>query len=175
MDIDEALKDIPAPDPSNRKKFCHLQIHPETVKMYAEGGSRNKLFEMIYNVCGALPPVRNIGFHEQDHRFPDNHGGVKHACALFKGIKRPFQDDGRDGEIYVYIVKPKFFYAYIAHMVCIAQREKVPEGAVFAVYVNFDDPNYTDGVILSWEWIPADEENCCLPEDHAERYDKRVW
>ncbi|ADP97772.1 hypothetical protein [Marinobacter adhaerens] len=175
MDYEKALKDIPAPAPGNRKALCYLQIHPDTVATYANAGKRTKLFEMLYNVCGIVPPVPNIGFHEQEHVFPDHHGGVKHACSLFQGINRPYKDNGRDGEIFVYIVKPKFFYEYIAHMVCVAQRQEVPEDALFAIYVNFEDPDYNDGVILGWEWIPADTQDCYLPEDHEERYEKRVW
>lgn len=175
MDYEKALKDIPAPAPGDPKQFCYLQIHPETVATYAKAGKHTKVFEMVYNVCGLVPPVLNIGFHEQEHVFPDHHGGIRHACALFQGIKRPFVDNGRDGEIFVYTVRPKFFYEYIPHMVCVAQRLEVPQEVLFAVYVKFEDLDYTYRVIFGWEWIPADTQDCCLPEDYIERYEKRVW
>jgi hypothetical protein len=175
MDYELALSKIAAPSPQNPKKFCDLRIHEGAVESVAASGRRTKIFEMFYNVCGILPPVNNIGFHESGSTFPDHWGGLKHSIALFKGIKRPFMDDGLDCEIFVYVLKPRYVYEFIPDMVCAAKRNDAPEDAVFAVYAKFDNEYYTNGAILSWEWIPADNANSELPEGHADRYEERVW
>lgn len=175
MDENQALKEIAAPNPTDPKEICYLRIHQGAAESVAASGRKTKIFEMFYNVCGVRPPVNNIGFHEKDQSFPDYWGGLKQARALFKGIKRPFVDDGLDGEIYVYVLSPRFVYEYMPHMVCAAKRNEAPDDAVFAVYVKFDNHGYTDGAILSWEWMPADTENPELPEGHENRYEERVW
>lgn len=173
MDYEKALTDIPAPTPHNRQALCKLNIHPDTVKMHAEHRHLTKVFEMVYNICGVLPPVNNIGYHERSHSFPDHWGGVKHAFALFQGIKRPFQDDGLDGQVFVYVIKPRFYYEFSGSMVCVAKRKETPKGIVLAVYVKFRDSSYNEGTILSWDWVPADSNG--LPDGHDKRYDKRLW
>lgn len=173
MDYEDVLTDIPAPAPYRLKELCTLNVHPETVKIHANQRHLTKLFEMIYNICGALPPVNNIGAHEKDHDFPDHWGGMKHAHALFKGIKRPFQDDGLDNHVFIYVIKPHYYYEYVVSMVCPAKRKKTPDGIVLAVYVKFTDSDYTEGVILSWDWVRADDND--LPKGHQQRYDERLW
>ncbi|MBT11368.1 MAG: hypothetical protein CMI02_04955 [Oceanospirillaceae bacterium] len=173
MDYHDLLTDIPAPAPYQRKTLCTLNIDQGTVAIFAGHRRTAKLFEMIYNIAGALPPVNNIGAHESDDIFPDNWGGIKHAHAVFKGIKRPFKDEGLDGHVFVYVIKPRYYYKYEVNMVCPAKRMETPKAVVLAVYVKFSDPSYTDGTILSWDWVRADEED--LPKGHTERYEERLW
>lgn len=73
-------------------------------------------------MAGILPPVNNIGFHERAHNDPAGEAdNIGHAYALFRGLKRPMDSD--DGaKIYIYVVRPRYAYQFIAHMVCVAKR-----------------------------------------------------
>lgn len=170
MDLD--IKGTSGPSPDDRRALVQFRVDEITLRSLAEIRSYNKVFEYFYNVCGKLPPVNNIGCHEDDQAFPDHWGGIKHAHALFKGINRPYVDGDLHEEIYIYIVAPKFVYKYVVDMACVARREDAPENAVFAIYVRFDEGV---GVIISWEWVFSDPRDGSLPDNFDDRYGSRVW
>lgn len=175
MDYEALLDPVLAPAPFNPKELVSLRIDRQLVAGIAGAGKRTKIFEMFYNICGVVPPVPGVGYHERESQFPDHFGGLKHARSLFRGIKRPFKADGLDGQIYTYIVRPRFVYEYLPHMVCVAKRYEAPNDTVLAVYVSFDDEKCEKGAILSWEWVPVDKRDPNLPENYANRYDERIW
>lgn len=102
-------------------------------------------------------------------------GGMRNTHAIFKGLKRPMNDDGLDKDVYVYILKPMYTYRYKPGMVCVAKRFPAPQNAVFAVYVMFQDDDYNKGEIFYWDWVLADSHNPTLPRGYNERYDQRIW
>lgn len=156
--------------------IIRLNIEQERVRQLASLGRKSALFELLYNVCGIVPPVNNIGYHEQNEApFQDNWGGMRHAHVVFQGIKRPMNGQDFDKNVYVYIAKPKYVYRFEPHMVCVAKRHDAPAGAVFACYVLFDDEQHTSGKVVNWEWLEVDQQDPMLPADYSERYDKRVW
>ena len=172
-----SFKELPpplAPHPKRHGELILLSIGGERVRETASLGRYNSLFELDYNICGVPPDVNNIGYHEREDNFPDSWGGLKHCHVIFKGIKRPFQEKGLDGSVYVYVASPRYVYKYEPHMVCVAKRIKAPLNAVFATYVKFDH-NLDNGEVISWEWVVADKEQPQYPENYANRYDEKVW
>lgn len=163
-----------APSPDGSARMIELTVDAERVRQLAGLRRKTPLYELTYNVMGQLPPVNNIGYHEQDI-FPDHWGGVRRAHTIFKGLRRPMNDHDLDGNVYVYVMSPPYTYRYIAHMACTAKRYDAPVNTVFAVYVIFDDNNFDKGFIVNWEWIGADPDNPKLPRDHTERYEQQVW
>lgn len=153
-----------------------LDIDRERVQKLAAVGRRSALFELLYNVCGIVPPVNNIGYHERhEPPFQDGWGGLKHTHAIFKGLRRPMNGDGVDRNVYIFVVSPKYTYRYEAHMVCTAKRHAAPKSSVFVGYVVFDDDILEKGKVVNWEWVLADSRNPSLPENFDTRYDEKVW
>lgn len=153
-----------------------LDIAEGRVKQLANLGRKSALFELVYNVCGIVPPVNNIGYYEKDGTpFPDCWGGMKHAHVVFQGIRRPMNEQGFDKNVYIYVAQPKYVYRFEPSMVCVAKRHIAPAGAVFACYVLFDSEELSSGRVINWEWLDADQGDPSKPADWAERYDNEVW
>jgi len=175
----EQITEISVSSP-DQTKLSSLRIDTGIVKTRSRIGATHALFQLFYNICGVLPPVNCIGYHEKERdddcvAFPDVSKGIQDTYVIFQGLKRPFIKKHGDTEVYIYISKPKFVYKYIPHMACRAKRVEAPENALFAVYVQFDDPSYTEGEIINWEWVIADSGNPLLPEDFKDRYDELRW
>src|SRR5690606_24907196 len=103
------------------------------IKRIASSRLNTKIFEFSYNICGMPPPVNNIGYHERETGAEDREAdlGLVNASAIFRGINRPFIDDGFDSNVYVFVCKPRFTYKYVPHMVCAAKRIEAPSNCVF--------------------------------------------
>lgn len=175
-DVESLLEEFSVKAPSPVEiGLISLTIDHERVKELAQSGRNNDIFAMVYNVCGMLPPVNNVGYHERHIPFSDNWGGLRHTHAIFKGLKRPFHDDNHDSEIYMYIVAPRFVYKYIPDMACVACRVDAPENAVFVAYVKFSNELFTSGSIINWEWVVSDNASPNKPKDFLKRYEQQVW
>ena len=171
---------VSAPSPKDRSQSISLRIDRELVWKYADIGAKTQLFQLIYNVCGIEPPVNNIGYHEEQDgqgtiSFPDVSKGVGSSSALFRGLRRPCFGQGRDKDVFIYIVNPTYVYEYIPHMVCVAKRELAPKNSVFAVYVVFEDEQYTNGTVVQFELVRADAHKLHLPKNFVNRYDEQIW
>lgn len=156
--------------------FREVAISANNERMRQLAGTRRpvQLFEAYYNVCGLVPNVNNIGYHEQDIRFQDNWGGIRRAHVIFKGIKRPCKNSGNDEDIFVYVTKPKFRYRYEPGMVCVAKRVEAPDNVLFVALVSFP-PGQDVGEVLNWEWVETDPDGSQKPIGYADRYDQEVW
>jgi hypothetical protein len=145
----------------------------ERMRQLAGSGRVNQIFEAYYNLCGRVPPVNNIGYHESTP-FPDNWGGIRRAHLIFRGLKRPCKNPGVDSEFYTYVTKPRFRYKYTPGMVCTAKRVDVPDGLLFVAVVSYQDDKDL-GEILNWEWVEVSERNPDCPTCYDSRYDEEVW
>lgn len=172
MDYEKLPATVQAPHPHDRSRWIELRPSRTYVQVVAKQRRINDIYALFYNVMGVLPPVNNVGKHENFES--DDWGGLRAAVSLFRGVRRPFNGDGMDRDVYVYIVRPRYVYEYLVDMVCVARRAQAPQGAVFAVYVKFDDA-ITDGTIIGAEWVEASLDDPALPADFSRRYDKKVW
>lgn len=118
--------------------------------------------------------------------------GLVGAHALYRGLRRPLIEYGRDSDFYAYTMNPPRSYIYP-----IQDRNKglgpvaveKPKDSVFVTYVDFaqetldrhmadmqlNDDSDVRGVIPWWEWVPASGEEPFLPEDYGTRYGEEVW
>lgn len=165
---------ISAPSPQGNGEFVSLSVASGRVQELARLGRHNDIFGLVYNLFGILPPVNNIGYHERDKIFADHWGGLRHAHAIFQGLRRPFHDENHDTEVYIYVVAPKYVYEYAPDMVCVARRIVAPSASVFVAYVKFDR-ELESGVVINWEWVVSDAKNLGKPRNFNDRYDKLVW
>lgn len=172
--MDDFTFETVSPSPDGGNRMITLTVDAERVRQLAASRRTTALFELAYNVLGKVPPVNNIGYHEQS-AFPDHWGGMRHTHAIFRGLKRPMNDHDLDGAVYVYVLSPRFTYRYIADMACTAKRFEAPENTVFAVYVIFEDNNFDRGSIVNWEWVGSDPDDSRYPRDYRDRYEQRVW
>jgi hypothetical protein len=165
---------VQAPSPSG--DLISLGVSVERVRQLAALGRRSDIFAFFYNLCGLDIPVNNFGYHEKDDgNFPDNWGGLKHSHAIYRGIKRPYKEAERDGDVYIYVVQHRYVYQYISNMVCVAKRAPAPARALFVAYVVFEGQPFDKGVVQNWEWVVADPENPKYPKDFNNRYEEKVW
>ncbi|WP_444891990.1 hypothetical protein ACJJIE_13255 [Microbulbifer sp. TRSA001] len=172
--------EISAPSPNNKDQQISLRIDRELVQNYADIGAKTELYQLFYNVCGLIPPVNNIGYHEELNTqgtliFPDASKGLESSSALFRGLRRPCFGQEGEKDVFIYIVNPTYVYEYVPHMVCMAKRELAPENAVLAVYVVFDDDQLIKGKVVQFELVRADQNRPHLPKDYINRYDKQIW
>lgn len=168
---------IYAPSPAGSGQLIGMSIASSRVIELASVGRVSDLYGLIYNLCGTLPQVNNLGYHERHENIPfaDNWGGLKHAHTIFKGLKRPFHEANHDSVVYIYVVSPRYTYKYIADMVCCARRLPPPNNSVFVAYVIFEDESFKNGSIINWEWVKSDPANSKMPKDFSNRYDTMVW
>jgi hypothetical protein len=100
-----------------------------------------------------------------------------HAC--FRGICRGIAEDDNGEHAVAYILKPRFFYRRVANLVCLAQKETVPDGLVFAVFARLDEPwdggKPTVGVVTHGGFVEADAADPLLPVDYESRFVERLW
>lgn len=165
---------VQAPSPSG--DLISLDVSAERVRQLASLGRTNDIFAFFYNLCGRDIPVNNFGYHEKDEsQFPDRWGGLKHTHAIYRGIKRPYKEAEKDGNVYIYVVQHRYVYQYTPHMVCVAKRVPAPDRAVFVAYVVFEDQPFGKGAVQNWEWVVADPENPKCPKDVNNRYEEKVW
>lgn len=151
-------------------------VKPDNERMRHLAKTRRpiQIFEAYYNLCGLLPEVNNIGYHEQADPFPDNWGGIRRAHLIYKGLKRPCKTHGQDSEFYIYVTKPRFRYEFQGGMVCVAKRVEAPANFLFVAIVSFAKDKEL-GEILNWEWVEECEDNPGYPIEFETRYDKEVW
>ncbi len=168
---------IYAPSPAANAELIGLVVAEERIAELATVGRITDLFGLLYNLCGIVPDVNNIGYHERDENIPfaDNWGGLKHAHVIFKGLKRPFHEADHDSVVYIYVVSPRYTYKYVPDMVCCARRLLPPQNAVFVAYVIFSNDNFVSGRVINWEWVKADPLKPNMPNDFSNRYDNMVW
>jgi len=172
--MDDFTSETDAPSPDGSGEIIKLKVDDERVRQLARLRRKTALFELVYNVLGQVPPVNNIGHHENSS-FPDHWGGMRHAHAIFKGLKRPMNDHDLDGNVYIYVLSPRFTYRHIPDMVCPAKRFDAPANAVFVVYVVFAGKEFERGLIVNWEWVDASPDQPLYPLDYTDRYEQSVW
>jgi hypothetical protein len=148
-----------------------LVADSSTIRRLEDGGLNAKIGEY----CGLIHGAVEEGFD------------LMRAHALFRGLKRPCTDVGRDTEIFVYVLDP-------SHTFVFPRRAKYSGGgptisrkpldSVFVVYadlkpmeVDFKSrgPTPVGGMILFWEWVLADPSAPNLPKDYLNRYGTQVW
>ncbi|MEM9100183.1 MAG: hypothetical protein AAGC79_16835 [Pseudomonadota bacterium] len=153
-----------------------LSVSSSWISQNAVHRRRQPLLDFWSLVKGEVPPVNNIGFHE-DGIFPDLLG-LNDAHTVFRGLERPLDDDDSAERIYIFLMQPTVHYGLITDMACIAKLRKAPANAIFACYVErYDEetPTGESGIVLSWEWVKADQKDQSLPEDWQERYREQSW
>ena len=170
-----ASEGIAAPSPIDPSQRVSLRVDPTVMKKLSELRATTQILQFFYNICGCLPPVNNIGFHERDCvvEFPDHSKGIQDTLAVFQGLKRPCNDDGEDKLVFVYVTKPNYYYKFLPDMTCCAKRHSAPPKTVFAIYVKFDDESLTAGEIIQWEIVVADSAEPNYPQEFSERYDAK--
>lgn len=175
MDYAGTFLPVNAPSPDSSGGFVELLVNRSRIQDIAETGRNNDIFALFYNVCGVVPPVNNIGYHE-NNSFKDDWGGLRHSHVIFRGLKRPFHEQNHDSNVYIYVTCPRFVYRFVTdNMVCPAKRVDSPPNSVFVSYVVFKEDSFKVGEIKSWEWIVADKNNSRFPADYSSRYEEKVW
>lgn len=163
--------------PFNRDRLAEFRVCQSDVVKAAENRRREPAYEFWSILAGQLPPVpgadRLVEYGDQDlSKLMD-----AHAC--FQGVKRPCADDGDGSQIVAFILKPSSFFAFDPRPpVPRMNKKKVDKDLVFVAYARLDEPCGAAphmGVLISWEFVEADDNDQSLPHDYANRFVNRLW
>jgi len=142
-----------------------------TVRRLEDGGLNAKIGEYCGLIHGAV--AQGIG--------------LINAHALFRGLKRPCISEGRDCEIYAYVLSAPHTFIYPRNAKysgvgpVVSQK---PTASVFVAYVDIKPIEAdlksaglvnVDGSVLYWEWVLSDPQEPSLPQNFSERYNTRIW
>ena len=150
-----------------------------------EDGKRNA---GIGEYCGLIHG--NCDECRESEIVPGGTKGLLAATAVFRGIRRPRIDAGRDETVYVYVTSPPRTYEYTRKFEAVSSAPK-PVNSVFVAYVELrtgltiSDQQITPlndalaagirGTVNYWEWVLASSEEKSLPNDYQKRYSERMW
>jgi len=161
-------KGIKIPDPRNADNQLTVTVDKSYILPKIANSLHNDLFDFVYTILGKQPMVNLIGYHEEGLEEDFSFDGLPSFELSFGGIERPCKRNGEDSNIIILILKPKYRYKYIPHMVCVAKIEDVPEDVGMAVYIRETLQN--NAKIIKWEWIECGDDG--KPLDHENRYNQ---
>jgi len=87
---------------------------------------------------------------------------LQHPTAIFEGLRKDEDEDRRTPGWYCYCSKPLCSYDENG------EEQPAYPNQVFLVFVN------RDKVAYNWRWARADKADDRLPENHKERFDRKV-
>ncbi len=123
-----------AKSPFDKGATCRLRLSREDAMKAAIAHRRQPIWELWSIVLGEPPPVPNV--RTWGLNVPPEEGLITlveaHAC--FRGIRRALAEDDNGDNVAAYILKPRFFYEYRAHLVSTAAKLTVPAGLLYVVY-----------------------------------------
>lgn len=171
--------------PFSRDDSFSYRISQRDLVRSIEQGLRQPVFAAWAGICGQLPPVpgiARISGQLEDRPLLS----IYNAHACFRGLMRPFGDDKRGFDRFVFITRPKFTVSYQPSMTCVATLERLPQDVLFAIYCRLDFPcsvgnsrkldlRPTSGLITHWQFVEADPTNADLPVAFRDRYRMRMW
>jgi len=163
------------------------------IKLYASPSTLRQIFtDRLEAKAGEYFGLVHGNWNEyvgDDELVDGGTSGLLGATSLFRGIRRPRLDDGRDEQIYVYVLNPKWSYTYKRDESGLRRTEK-PYNSVFVAYVELrndgaaleeaeklsqDVKSQIRGVVQFWEWVLAADDDKTLPDSFNARYDERMW
>lgn len=157
---------IKARHPSDSTREIRAEAGSDLISQFASLRRTTKLYEYCFLIAGFRPPVNNIGYHEKMSGHSYSWPGMCSTHAVFKGLNRPFKEEGGDEDVFAYILNPEYTYEYTPSMVCVAKLVASPLNCVFVVYVKLIDDDSAE--ILNWEWVACADD--MKPIDHETRY-----
>lgn len=167
--------------PTNRNQPCEFSLPMVDAEKAALAARRQLLMELWSVVLGQPPPVPNVSTWGPNKPADKGLSCLEDAHACFQGINRPLAEDDSGEKVLVYIIKPRFFYVFTPHMVCVARKADVPPDLVFAVYVRAENPDALEadkigGMITHWHFVEASgDSRFLLPVNHTARYRVQRW
>lgn len=171
---------VVARSPFDKGAICRFRLSREDAMKSASVNRLQPIWELWSVVIGEPPPVPNV--RSWGVNVPAEEGLITlveaHAC--FRGICRALAEDDNGNNVVAYILKPRFFYKRVTNMVCLAEKQVIPEGLLFAAYARLDVPwddgeSSTVGVVTHGGFVEADAADPLLPVDHAARFIERLW
>ena len=151
------------------------------IRGYIDSGLSAKVGEYLGLIHGNIWPSEN------------NEGttGLLDPVVIFKDIKRPMRSFNSNEDVYIFVTNPGINYTYPIEDKFSGEgpsRGEVPQNSVFLVYVEYNQEivekacresgnsitGEVDGVIHSWEWTFAADDDPSLPASHNTRFSSKV-
>jgi len=173
------LPAVSAPSPLDPKQSVDLEISSSTIQKFAKVGRKTPIFEAWAHLVGEMPPINNA-MYLPSQRPAARLGILKNAHACFKGVRRPYGDQDRGSEIYVYVISTSHTIRWVSAMDCVADLVDAPGGKLLTVQVCHSSslqPSVESvwATITKWEFVDACAEQPRFPDAHKERYDELLW
>ena len=160
--------------PEDPDRLCEVRVSRGDLFKAADARRRQPAYQFWSVIAGKAPPVPHH-VENADHDLVS----LLDAHACFQGICRPVGEDDGGDQFVVYVLKPKFFFAYgFTAPLVFTTREPVPHDLVFLAFVRLDEPSDTGtvrGVLTHWDFVEADERNEMMPADFDTRFRKLLW
>jgi len=177
-----------APAPEDRTRAVKLFADPNLMAQLRGDHRATAYHQYFGHILG------KTSFVDQDgsRRTIADVGILEQSIALFRGLLRPFNENGDDKEGHIFVSNPKHDYAYNADRTSESGRPLQvvpPHDSIFATFVRFGEEivaphrqeiksfggNDVGGIIVGWEWTFCAPSERSLPNDFATRYDERIW
>jgi hypothetical protein len=170
---------VVALSPTDKTRTCRFRLSRQDATRAAQDHRLQRIWEFWSAVIGEPPPVPNVKTWGANHPAEEGLTQLVEAHACFQGIKRPMAEDSTGEQVVIYVLKPRFFYEHAINLVCAAAKRATPSDLVYVAHARLDVPydpeNSTIGVVTHGGFVQVDPHDPLLPENHRERYDKRLW
>ena len=165
-----------ANSPKNRSEIVLFRADPITIRQF----DADKMNAKIGEYCGLVHG--NIKENSCGTLTEGGTDGLLAAHALYRGIKRPKNQDGRDEKMLVYVTNPSCSYVYLNRTDGAPTPCPKPKDSVFVTYIDlFAEPEIDAkgreimGLVKFWEWVIACTININMPDESEVRYTDKVW
>lgn len=175
-----ALPDVLAPCPDTGQGEVLLAVSKSTVDKLVVARRRTDLFMGWAHLVGEMPPVNNAELVRRADHPTSAIRSIADTHACFKGVNRPYDQDGTGKDIYVFIISSPHTVRWQSDMRTVCGIHPTPDGTLLTVQVRKGTslqecaPGIW-GVIAKWEFVNADRERTEYPEGFDERYGSLLW
>jgi len=170
---------VNAPRPDDPSRTWSCKISSGFVEGNAFIARRTPIFQLWAHVLAELPPIAHIDM-VANKRPTTSVCKLTDAVACFRGVKRPYDSEGKGESVLVYILTPETSISYQPSMTCLARVVELPANTVLTVQVR---PSSTlqspeqgiDGTITRIEFVSSSGDGSPLPARHESRYEHLLW
>jgi hypothetical protein len=172
---------VRAPSAENQTQIVSYAISEQFMGRNSSVVRLSPIFQMWVHVVGKLPPINNVRRVFRGTVVPDV-TTLADSVALFRGVRRPYDDEEQGESVLVYVLNPTATIAYEVDPACLAKASLVPPNTCLTVQVKPAKSlqvhgESVQGVVTRLEFVSGSREggNPILPLRHSDRYIERLW
>jgi hypothetical protein len=171
---------VRAPSATNRTKIVQYAISEQFIGRNSTVVRLSPIFQVWTHVIGELPPINNIQRVTRGTLTPTL-TTLADSVALFRGVRRPYDDEEQGESVLVYVLNPEVTIAHETDLACLAKASLVPTDTCLTVQVKPKSLQIqgesVEGLVTRLEFVSGGREgdSPILPLRHSDRYLERLW